>query len=42
MKKYFTIAGTFICLISFAQNKDKQAIQQLLDKQGAAWKTGNI
>ena len=42
MKKYFTIAGLLICLISFAQNKDKQAIQQLLDKQVAAWNTGNI
>ena len=42
MKKYFTIAGLFICLSSFAQNKDKQAIQQLLDKQVAAWNTGNI
>ena len=42
MKKYFTITGLFICLISFAQNKDKQAIQQLLDKQVAAWNTGNI
>jgi len=42
MKKYFTIAGLFIYLFSFAQNKDKQAIQQLLDKQVAAWNTGNI
>ena len=42
MKKYFTIAGLLICLISFAQNKDKQAIQQLLDKQVSAWNTGNI
>lgn len=33
MKKYFTIAGLFICIIGFAQNKDEQAIQQLLDKQ---------
>ena len=42
MKKYFTIAGLLICLISFAQNKEKQAIQQLLNKQIAAWNTGNI
>ncbi len=42
MKKYCTLLGLFICLTSFAQNKDKQAIQQLLDKQVAAWNTGNI
>ena len=42
MKKYCTLFSLFICLISFAQNKDKQAIQQLLDKQVAAWNTGNI
>lgn len=42
MKKYFTLLTLFICLISVGQNTDKQAIQQLLDKQTIAWNQGNI
>lgn len=42
MKKYFTLIGICISLLSSAQNKDIQSIQQLLDKQVAAWNTGNI
>ena len=42
MKKYFILIGICISLLSSAQNKDIQSIQQLLDKQVAAWNTGNI
>ncbi|MEI7589139.1 MAG: nuclear transport factor 2 family protein [Chitinophagia bacterium] len=42
MKKYFTLLAVLSCLIGFAQNKDEQAIRQILANQTNAWNKGDI
>ena len=42
MKKYFTLIALGICLLSFAQNKDEQAIRQILADQTIAWNKGDL
>jgi ketosteroid isomerase-like protein len=42
MKKYFTLLAILFSQISFAQNKDVIAIQQILDHQTASWNKGDL
>lgn len=42
MKKLFTLLAIFLVQISFAQNKDIQAIQSILENQTKAWNNGDL
>jgi hypothetical protein len=42
MKKYFTIIALSTCILSYAQNKDEQAIRQILANQTMAWNKGDL
>ena len=42
MKKYFTIMAVLMSIICFAQNKDEQAIRQILANQESAWNKGDL
>ena len=42
MKKYFVIALVFASFNVFSQSSDEKEIRQLLEKQNAAWNSGNI
>jgi ketosteroid isomerase-like protein len=37
-----TITCLFLCLASFAQKADEQAVRKLMDVQTSAWNAGNI
>lgn len=42
MKKYFTFIALLMCVVCFAQNKDEQAIRQILANQENAWNKGDL
>jgi ketosteroid isomerase-like protein len=42
MKKYFTIMAVLMSILCFAQNKDEQAIRQILANQESAWNQGDL
>ncbi len=42
MKKYFTFIALLMCIVCFAQNKDEQAIRQILANQENAWNKGDL
>jgi len=42
MKKYFTIMAVLMSILCFAQNKDEQAIRQILANQESAWNKGDL
>jgi len=42
MKKYFTLIALLMCIVCFAQNKDEQAIRQILANQENAWNNGDL
>jgi ketosteroid isomerase-like protein len=42
MKKYFTILAVLMSILCFAQNKDEQAIRQILANQEKAWNKGDL
>ncbi len=41
-KNIFTLAALFLCAIAFSQNADEAAIKNLLEKESAAWRSGDV